>query len=375
MARRRRHRNPSRARPGCAPGDLGVVIVDEEQRFGVAQKEKLKGLKASIDVLSLSATPIPRTLNSAVGSARRIGDRDAAPRSPGGPDACAAVPPRGGARAILTETARGGRCSSSTTASPRLAQSPRSSARPCPRRGRGRARTDGGTHPRKVDGQLFSRPRRRAALHLDHRERPRYSNANTLIINRADRFGLAQLYSFADGLAAPTAWRSRTCCPPERSLSEEARARLAAILEFADLGAGFRIAARDLEIRGAGNILGAEQHGHLRAVGYETYCTSSRRRCNELQGQEAAAAADQRRASSWSRPPAAGQLHPGGDAAPRRLPADRRSARERGARRPARRVRRFVLGRRHRSSTTCSSTSACAGVRSYWGFAKSDARA
>jgi len=114
------------------------------------------------------------------------------------------------------------------------------------------------------------------------------SNANTLIVNRADRFGLAQLYQLrgrvgrSDRLAF-----AYLLVPPERSLSQEARARLAAILEFADLGAGFRIAARDLEIRGAGNLLGAEQHGHLRAVGYETYCRLLEEAVHELRGEVA----------------------------------------------------------------------------------------
>jgi len=113
-------------------------------------------------------------------------------------------------------------------------------------------------------------------------------NANTLIVNRADRFGLAQLYQLrgrvgrSDRLAF-----AYLLVPPERSLTQEARARLAAVLEFADLGAGFRIAARDLEIRGAGNLLGAEQHGHLRAVGYETYCRLLEEAVHELRGEAA----------------------------------------------------------------------------------------
>jgi transcription-repair coupling factor (superfamily II helicase) len=112
--------------------------------------------------------------------------------------------------------------------------------------------------------------------------------SNTIIVNRADRFGLAQLYQLrgrvgrSDRLAF-----AYLLVPPERSLSQEARARLAAILEFADLGAGFRIAARDLEIRGAGNLLGAEQHGHLRAVGYETYCRLLEEAVRELRGEAA----------------------------------------------------------------------------------------
>ncbi len=111
-------------------------------------------------------------------------------------------------------------------------------------------------------------------------------NANTLIVNRADRFGLAQLYQLrgrvgrSDRLAF-----AYLLVPPERSLSDEARERLAAIVEFADLGAGFRIAARDLEIRGAGSLLGAEQHGHLRAVGYQTYCHLLEEAVAEIRGE------------------------------------------------------------------------------------------
>jgi transcription-repair coupling factor (superfamily II helicase) len=111
-------------------------------------------------------------------------------------------------------------------------------------------------------------------------------NANTLIVNRADRFGLAQLYQLrgrvgrSDRLAF-----AYLLVPKEESLSSQARSRLAALLEFADLGAGFRIAARDLEIRGAGNILGAEQHGHLQAVGYETYCRLLEEAVAELKGE------------------------------------------------------------------------------------------
>jgi transcription-repair coupling factor (superfamily II helicase) len=117
------------------------------------------------------------------------------------------------------------------------------------------------------------------------------ANANTLLVSRADRFGLAQLYQLrgrvgrSDRLAF-----AYLLVPPDRGLTEEARRRLAAIQEFADLGAGFRIAARDLEIRGAGNLLGAEQHGHLRAVGYETYCRLLEEVVQELRGEAAAPA-------------------------------------------------------------------------------------
>jgi transcription-repair coupling factor (superfamily II helicase) len=270
--------------------DLGLLVVDEEQRFGVAQKEKLKALRASVDVIAMSATPIPRTLNLGLLGLRDISIIETPPR-----DRLAVqthvLPFRREVlrEAILTELSRGGQVFfvhnrvASISAMAALVREMVPEARVVVAHGQ--------MHERALEKAMDTFLERQAdvlvatAIIENGLDIP---NANTLLVNRADRFGLAQLYQLrgrvgrSDRLAF-----AYLLVPPERSLSQEARARLAAILEFADLGAGFRIAARDLEIRGAGNLLGAEQHGHLRAVGYETYCHLLEEAVRELRGEEA----------------------------------------------------------------------------------------
>ena len=270
--------------------DLGLVIVDEEQRFGVAQKEKLKNLTASVDVLAMSATPIPRTLNLGLMGLRDVSIIETPPR-----DRLAVqthVLPFGREilrEAILTELARGGQVFfvhnrvASIGAIAELVREVVPEARTVIAHGQMEERTLARAMNEFVEARadvLIATSIIENGLDI--------ANANTLIVNRADRFGLAQLHQLrgrvgrSDRLAF-----AYLLVPPETSLSEEARQRLAAIVEFADLGAGFRIAARDLEIRGAGNLLGSEQHGHLRAVGYETYCHLLEEAVRELQGSAA----------------------------------------------------------------------------------------
>ncbi|NLH11736.1 MAG: transcription-repair coupling factor [Holophagae bacterium] len=268
--------------------DLGLVIIDEEQRFGVAQKEKLKAFKASVDVLAMSATPIPRTLNLGLLGLRDVSVIETPPR-----DRLAVqthvLPFRREVlrEAILTELGRGGQvyfvhnrvasieamAAFIRTTVPEASVVVAHGQMDERRLGKAMAAFIGG----RADVLLAT------AIIENGLDIP---NANTLIVNRADRFGLAQLYQLrgrvgrSDRLAFAYLF-----VPPEQALSTEARQRLAAIVEFAELGAGFRIAARDLEIRGAGNLLGAEQHGHLRAVGYETYCHLLEEAVAELRGQ------------------------------------------------------------------------------------------
>jgi transcription-repair coupling factor (superfamily II helicase) len=272
------------------PRDLGLVIVDEEQRFGVAQKEKLKALKSSVDVLSLSATPIPRTLNLGLLGLRDVSVIETPPRDRLAVQTHVLPFRREVVReAILNEIGRGGQVFfvhnriASIGAIATLVRETVPEARVVVAHGKMEERSLEKAMDSFVEGRadvLLSTSIIENGLDIP--------NANTLIVNRADRFGLAQLYQLrgrvgrSDRLAF-----AYLLVPPERSLSQEARARLAAILEFSDLGAGFRIAARDLEIRGAGNILGAEQHGHLRAVGYETYCQLLEEAVRELRGEEA----------------------------------------------------------------------------------------
>ncbi len=272
--------------------DLGLLIVDEEQRFGVAQKERLKALKASVDVLAMSATPIPRTLNLGLLGLRDVSVIETPPR-----DRLAVqthvLPFRREAvrEAIATELARGGQVFfvhnrvASIAAMAALVREVAPEARVVTAHGQ----MDERELERAMDAFLGGEADVLVATAIIENGLD-IPNANTLIVNRADRFGLAQLYQLrgrvgrSDRLAF-----TYLLVPPERSLTREARARLAAILEFADLGAGFRIAARDLEIRGAGNLLGAEQHGHLRAVGFETYCHLLEEAVRELRGEAAPA--------------------------------------------------------------------------------------
>jgi transcription-repair coupling factor (superfamily II helicase) len=270
--------------------DLGLLIVDEEQRFGVTQKERLKALKTTVDVLATSATPIPRTLNLGLLGLRDVSIIETPPR-----DRLAVqthvLPFRREVlrEAILTELARSGQVFfvhnrvASIAAIAALVGEMVPEARVVVAHGQ----MDERALERAMDTFLEGRADVLVATAIIENGLD-IPNANTLIVNRADRFGLAQLYQLrgrvgrSDRLAF-----AYLLVPPERSLSQEARARLAAILEFADLGAGFRIAARDLEIRGAGNLLGAEQHGHLRAVGYETYCRLLEEAVRELRGEAA----------------------------------------------------------------------------------------
>lgn len=268
--------------------DLGLVILDEEQRFGVAQKEKLKALKASVDVLAMSATPIPRTLNLGLLGLRDVSVIETPPR-----DRLAVqthvLPFRREVlrEAILTELGRGGQVYfvhnrvSSIGAMATFVRETVPQARVVVAHGQ----MDERQLEKAMDAFIEGRADVLLATAIIENGLD-IPNANTLVVNRADRFGLAQLYQLrgrvgrSDRLAFAYLF-----VPPEQALSTEARQRLAAIVEFAELGAGFRIAARDLEIRGAGNLLGAEQHGHLRAVGYETYCRLLEEAVAELRGQ------------------------------------------------------------------------------------------
>jgi transcription-repair coupling factor (superfamily II helicase) len=270
--------------------DLGLLIVDEEQRFGVTQKERLKALKANVDVLAMSATPIPRTLNLGLLGLRDVSIIETPPR-----DRLAVqthvLPFRREVlrEAVLTELARAGQVFfvhnrvASISAIASLVGEMVPEARVVVAHGQ----MDERALERAMDTFLEGRADVLVATAIIENGLD-IPNANTLIVNRADRFGLAQLYQLrgrvgrSDRLAF-----AYLLVPPGRSLTQEACSRLAAVLEFADLGAGFRIAARDLEIRGAGNLLGAEQHGHLRAVGYETYCRLLEEAVHELRGEAA----------------------------------------------------------------------------------------
>lgn len=267
--------------------DIGLIVIDEEQRFGVVHKERLKQLRRLVDVLTLTATPIPRTLHMALTGVRDISSLSEPPE---------------GRRAVRTEV--------------------------CPyepRRFREVAlrelNRDGqifwvhnrvhSIRNRELDLQQLLPEARIVHVHgqMDEHELERRMTgflnkefdilltttiiesgldipaANTLIVDRADRFGLAELHQLRGrvGRGQHQAY-AYFLTPDERPVNPEAAARLRAIEEFSLLGSGFQIAMRDLEIRGAGNILGREQSGHIATIGYDLYCRLLERAVAELRG-------------------------------------------------------------------------------------------
>lgn len=254
--------------------DLGLVIIDEEQRFGVAQKEKLKSLCSNVDVLTLSATPIPRTLNMAMSGIRDMSVIEEAPhdRHP----VQTYVLEHDNAvlyEAIRRELRRGGQvyylhndvATIERTAARIQANIPESRV--------------GFGHGKMAENELSEVWRRLLEHEIDVlvcttiiETGVDVPNANTLIIENADRMGLSQLHQLRGrvGRSSRRAYAYLTFTP-NKVLSEIAQKRLSAIREFTEFGSGFKIAMRDLEIRGAGNILGGEQHGHMETVGYDMY--------------------------------------------------------------------------------------------------------
>jgi transcription-repair coupling factor (superfamily II helicase) len=269
--------------------DLGLVIVAEEHRFGVTHKERLKALKTRVDVLTLTATPIPRTLNMALLGLRDMSTIETPPKNrlaiqtsvlKFSPDVIRS--------AIEMELARNGqvyfvhnRVETIHSMAAKVQQ-----LIPSARIG-------------IAHGQMAERELERIMLKFVQDELdvlvattiiengldiPR---ANTLIVDRADLYGLSQLYQLRGrvGRSDRRAY-AYLLVPSDEALSEIARKRLAAIREFSDLGTGFRVAALDLEIRGAGNLLGGEQHGHIEAVGFDLYCQLLENAVDELRGEK-----------------------------------------------------------------------------------------
>lgn len=253
---------------------LGLIIIDEEQRFGVSQKEKLKKLCVNADVLTLTATPIPRTLNMALGGLIDMSVLDDVPglRSP----VQTYVMEHDDAvlyEAARRELRRGGqvfwlhnRIDSIYSVANRIQK-----ALPDARIAVGHGKLDRNEiediWESLVKGEidiLVSTTIIESGIDVP--------NANTLIIDRADKYGLAQLHQIRGrvGRSSRKAYAYLTY-PPATVLSEIAEKRLRAIKEYASFGAGFKIALRDMEIRGVGNLLGSEQHGHMDSVGYDMY--------------------------------------------------------------------------------------------------------
>ena len=255
--------------------NLGLLIVDEEHRFGVKHKEKIKQFKETVDVLTLTATPIPRTLHMSL-----VGIRDFSvintPPADRLPIQTYVMPYDSDVirEAITTELGRGGQVffvhnrvqdiQSIALAIQQLVPDARVAV------------AHGQMPERELETIMLEFVRHKHDIlvctmiiesGLD------IPNVNTILINRADALGLAQLYQLRGRVGRATAQAyGYLFYPQDRAITEGAQKRLRVIEEFTDLGSGFKIALRDLEIRGAGNILGAEQHGHIVTVGYELYC-------------------------------------------------------------------------------------------------------
>jgi transcription-repair coupling factor (superfamily II helicase) len=275
--------------------NLGLMIIDEEHRFGVAHKERMKQLRASVDVLALTATPIPRTLYMSLSGVRDMSVIETPPldRLP------IETVVRRFSKAVVKEALereleRGGQVFfvhnrvQSLVSMTRFIQELVPQARVIMGHGQMGERDLEATMVRFVSGQadiLVSTAIVESGLDIPA--------SNTIIINRADRFGLAQLYQLRGRVGRE---RQQAFCyllvPADGRVDEQAQRRLRALQELTELGSGFKLALRDLEIRGAGNLLGAEQHGHIAAVGYDLYSKLLAEAVQELRGDPAGVAVE-----------------------------------------------------------------------------------
>lgn len=271
--------------------DLGLLIVDEEQRFGVRHKERLKQMRREIDVLAMSATPIPRTLHMSLMGLRDMSVIETPPKDRRAIQTVVAKYDEKVIRsAIEVELERGGQVFFVHNRVENIYEIASRLQELVPQ-----ARIAVG------HGQMGEAELERVMLAFMRHEYDvlvattiienglDIPLANTILINRADRHGLSELYQLRGrvGRSNRRAY-AYLLIPPEKELTDIARRRLAALKEFSDLGAGFKIAALDLELRGAGNMLGGEQSGHIEAVGFELYTTMLEQAVHELKGENVA---------------------------------------------------------------------------------------
>ncbi|HZJ69012.1 MAG TPA: transcription-repair coupling factor, partial [Candidatus Eisenbacteria bacterium] len=268
--------------------NLGLLIIDEEQRFGVDHKEGLKARYPNVDVLSMTATPIPRTLHMTISGIRDISILESGPTDRRAIQTYVMEYEQDVVEeAILREISRQGQVFYLFNNTYKIAEKTRKLRDSLP-----------GLRVEYAHGQMSEKELEKVIEDFISGEFDvlicttiiesgiDMPNVNTLIIEDADRLGLAQLYQIRGrvGRSEKQAYAYITY-NPDRILNEDASKRLAAIRDYTELGSGFKIALRDLEVRGAGNLLGAEQHGHMEAIGYELYCRMLEEKVNELQGQ------------------------------------------------------------------------------------------
>jgi transcription-repair coupling factor (superfamily II helicase) len=254
--------------------DLGLLVLDEEQRFGVEHKEKIKHMKKDIDCLTMTATPIPRTLHMSLAGIRDISTINTPPQKRLPVQTYVVEETETLIRdAVIREISRGGQVfilynkveSISTFAGKICEIVPEASV----------TYAHGRMDKNTLEGNVFAfyRGEKNVLVATTIIENGiDLPNANTIIVIDTDRLGISQLYQLRGrvGRGARLAQAYFTF-KPEKVMTAEATERLKAIMQFTELGSGFKIAMRDLEIRGAGNVLGAEQHGHMDKVGYELY--------------------------------------------------------------------------------------------------------
>jgi transcription-repair coupling factor (superfamily II helicase) len=269
--------------------DLGLVIVDEEHRFGVKHKENLKKLRVSVDVLTLSATPIPRTLHMALSGIRDMSVIETAPQDRHSIETIVGKYDEVTIKeAIHRELKRGGQVFFVHNHVVSIYQMAAKLGQLVP-----------AARIAVAHGQMGERDLEKVMLDFIHRKIDvlvcttiiesglDIPAANTIIINRADKFGLAQIYQLRGrvGRSSEQAY-AYLLVPGEHLITRDAQKRLRALLDFSELGAGFRIALNDLQIRGGGTILGASQSGHIAAVGYELYLELLEKTVRELKGEQ-----------------------------------------------------------------------------------------
>lgn len=268
--------------------DLGLLVVDEEQRFGVRHKERLKQLRAHLDVLTMSATPIPRTLHMSLVGLRDMSVIETPPKDRMAIQTIVAKFDEKLIRsAVEVELERGGQVYFVHNRVETIYEIAARIQELVPQ-----ARITVG-HGQMSEGEL----EKVMLAFMNHEYDILIATsiiengldiplANTIVINRADRHGLSELYQLRGrvGRSNRRAY-AYLLIPPEQQLTEVARRRLAALKEFSDLGAGFKIAALDLELRGAGNMLGGEQSGHIESIGFELYTTMLEEAISKMKGQ------------------------------------------------------------------------------------------
>ncbi len=269
--------------------DLGLLVVDEEQRFGVAHKEKIKKMKKLVDVITMTATPIPRTMQMSLLGARDMSVINTSPkdRLPINTE-ISEFHPRTIKQAIINEVERGGQVYFVHNRVQTIMSIYRYLSKLLPEIRI--AVAHGQMHEKELEEIMLAFLSRHYDVLLSTsiiESGLDIPLVNTIVINRADRFGLAQLYQLR-GRVGRSARRAEAILliPPLRLLTAQARKRLKALEQHTELGSGFHLAMKDLEIRGAGNMLGHQQHGFIEEVGFDLYLKLLKEAVNELKGEK-----------------------------------------------------------------------------------------